>query len=396
MKFKLKNIPQNVFIFGLVSLLTDVSSDMIYPLLPVFLLQYLGAGKGFIGLIEGFAESVAALFTLFSGRIADRTKDRSKLVLFGYGLSSASRPLIAAAQGPWTVFFVRFSDRIGKGIRTSPRDALIADSVEPHSRGKAFGLQRTMDHIGAVIGPLIASLLLSTVVTDLRVLFWIAAIPGLLAVGLIFWKVREVLPDRPRPSVPQPVFRFTMPRGKLRIYLIILFLFMLSCSSDAFLILRSQELGVPAILLPILWLMFNLVKAFTTLPLGSLSDRMGRRRMILLGWLVYTGVYTGFAMATNETHAWVLFACYGLFYGFTEGGERALLADLAPAHEKGQIYGWYYLVVGIVSLPASLWFGWVWQAAGAQTAFLISASISLTASAMMLAFLKTHPPVRQG
>ena len=376
--------------FGLVSFLTDVASDMVYPLLPVFLTQYLGATQSFIGLVEGFAESVAALFTLFSGKISDRLRDRSRLVLFGYSLSSISRPFIAAAQGPWTVFFIRFSDRMGKGIRTSPRDAIIADSVGPHNRGKAFGLQRSMDHAGAVVGPLIATLLLATIVKDLRTLIWLTAIPGLLAVALILWKVREVLPkDREVPKTP--ALRLNMPRGKLRIYLIILFLFILSCSSDAFLLLRARELGVPAAFLPLLWMVFNLVKALTALPCGILSDKIGRRRMIVIGWVIYAAVYAAFAMAKTGWQVWLIFTCYGLFYGFTEGSERALLVDFSPDHEKGQTFGWYYLIVGLGSLPASLWFGWVWQSSGAPAAFSISAAISLAACVLMLLFRVALP-----
>ncbi len=390
---KREDIPGSVFVFGLVSFLTDVASDMVYPLLPVFLTQYLGAGQSFVGLIEGFAESVAALFTLFSGRISDRLRDRSRLVLFGYSLSSLSRPFIAAAQGPWTVFFIRFSDRVGKGIRTSPRDALIADSVAPQNRGKAFGLQRSMDHAGAVVGPLIATLLLATAVKDLRTLFWLTAIPGLLAVALILWKVREVLPeDRPIPE--KSAVKLKMPHGKLRVYLAILFLFILSCSSDAFLLLRARELGVRVVFLPLLWMVFNLVKTVTTLPCGILSDRIGRRRTIVIGWFIYAAVYAAFGAARTSGHAWIIFACYGLFYGFTEGSERALLADFSPHHEKGQTFGWYYLVIGLGSLPASLWFGWVWQSLGAQAAFFISAAISLVACVLMLLFMVRYPSAR--
>ena len=387
---KLKGIPASVVVFGFVSFLTDVSSDMIYPLLPVFLIQTLGAQQSFVGLIEGFAESTAALFTLFSGMLADRARDRSRLVLFGYSLSSLSRPFVAAAQTPWMIFFIRFADRMGKGIRTSPRDALIADSVEAGVRGKAYGLQRSMDHAGAVTGPLLASLLLATVVKDLRTLFWLAAIPGCMAVLLVLWKVREVLPKDRDLSVA-PKLKLRAPHGRLRVYLMILFLFILSCSSDAFLLLRARELGVPAMLLPILWMLFNLVKSGTTLPFGMLSDKLGRRRVILLGWVIYAAVYAGFAFATEATHVWVLFTFYGLFYGLTEGSERALLADLAPAHEKGQAFGWYYLVVGLGALPASLLFGWVWQKAGAPTAFMLSAMISTVASFLMLVFIFRYP-----
>ncbi|MCG3176636.1 MAG: Multidrug resistance protein MdtG [Candidatus Omnitrophica bacterium] len=390
---KLRGVAPNVWVFGCVSFLTDVSSDMIYPLLPAFLTVTLGAGAGFVGLVEGLAESTAAFFTLASGVWADRSKDRGRLVLLGYSLSSLSRPLVSLAQTPWVVLFIRFTDRVGKGIRTSPRDALIADSTDDRHRGRAYGLHRSMDHAGAVVGPLVATLLLATCVKDLRVLFACAAVPGLLAVALILWKVREVPAERRVLSVRRSV-RPRLPSGRLRAYLLILLVFILSCSSDAFLLLRAADLGVPAYLLPAVWMLFNLVKAATTLPLGILSDRIGRRRVILYGWTVYIAVYVGFALADQAWQAWALFAAYGLFYGFTEGSERAVLADTAPPEERGEAFGWYYFVVGLGSLPASLLFGAVWQSAGAPAAFLLSAAISSVAAVAMAVFMRIAPSTR--
>jgi MFS family permease len=366
---------------------------MIYPLLPVFLVQTLGASQVFVGLVEGIAESTASFFTLFSGKISDRTPDRSRLIFFGYSLSSFSKPLIAIAQNPATVLFVRFFDRVGKGIRTSPRDALIADSVQSGYRGAAYRLHRTMDHTGAVLGPLIASVLLATVVTEMRVIFWLATIPAFLSVFLILWKVREVLPkDRVFSSAKG--FRLPAPDARLRSYLVILFIFILSCSSDAFLLLRAKELGVSVVMLPLIWMVFNLVKALTTLPGGLLADKIGRRRVILLGWMIYILVYLGFALAKTPDHAWVLFACYGLFYGLTEGSERAFLADLAPHHDKGLTFGWFYLITGLGAFPASIFFGWIWQTRGSQTAFLISAAISSVAAFLMLVFIRRYPSIK--
>lgn len=380
-------------VFGLVSFLTDVSSDMIYPLLPFFLTTTLGASAGFVGLIEGLAESSAAFFTLLSGAWADRAKNRGRLVLWGYSLSSFSRPLVALAQSSWAVLLIRFTDRIGKGIRTSPRDALIADSTDSANRGRAYGLHRSMDHAGAVVGPLAAAALLATVVKDLRLLFALAAIPGFLAVALIVWKVREVPASR-RALAPAGRKPLRLPQGRLRVYLVILFVFILSCSSDAFLLMRANELGVPAFLLPALWMFFNVVKAMTTLPLGILSDRIGRRRVILYGWTVYIAVYVGFALADSAWQAWILFMAYGLFYGFTEGSERAILADTARPDERGEAFGWYYFIVGLGSLPASLLFGSVWQRAGAPAAFLLSAAISSVAAAAMAVFVRLAPSAR--
>jgi len=368
-----------------------MASDMIYPLMPVFLTQYLHAGQGFVGLVEGFAESTAAFFTLLSGIWADRAKDRSKLVLTGYTLSSLSKPLIAIAWNPWVVFFVRFFDRIGKGIRTSPRDALIADSIDHHVREAAYGLHRSMDNAGAVMGPLVATFLLTWFIKDLRQLFWIAVIPGLASLVLIIWKVREISPAKR--VIRDRKFSFQLPKGKLRIYLGILFLFMLSCSSDAFLLLRAGELGVPTPLLPLIWMLLSIVKAATTYPFGRLSDRVGHRKLILIGWIVYIAVYVAFALADATWHAWALFAAYGFFYGLTEGSERAVLVEYAQADQRGESFGWFYFIVGLGALPASLIFGLIWQNFGSKTAFLMSASISTLAALLLFIFLLKVPSV---
>ncbi len=383
--FIFKNIPANVVILGVVSFLTDVSGDMVYPLLSVYLTTYLGAGQMFVGLVEGLAESAAAIFKLVSGVWADRTRDRSKLVFFGYSLSSLTKPFIAIAWHPWVVLISRFCDRIGKGIRSSPRDALIADSVEPKDHGRAYGLHQAMDHAGAVVGPVLATVLLTFFITDLRKLFWIATIPAFMAVALIAWKVREVRPaDHPGPACPAPL---KFPKGRLRIFLGILFIFILSCSSDAFLLLRAKELGVPTALLPMIWILMNGVMTVMTMPFGMLADTIGRRRVLLAGWVVYALVYLGFAMASETWHAWALFGLYGLFYAFTDPTSRAILAEYAEPNEKGQAFGWYHFISGMGALPASLIVGAIWQGAGSKTAFLVSAGISTAAAILMTAFL---------
>ena len=379
-------ITGNVLILGLVSFFTDASSEMIYPLLPTFLTTVLGAGPAFLGVIEGVAESTAAILKLFSGMWADRMRDRTKLVLAGYSLSSLSRPLVAVAQHPWVVLVIRFTDRVGKGIRTSPRDAIIADSVDASRRGMAYGFHRSMDHAGAVVGPLIATALLATWVKDLRTLFWLASIPGALAVLLILLRVREVprmVPIRP----PTGHFLHTIPRGVLRRYLLILLLFTLGNSSDAFLLLRAGQLGVPMLALPLIWVVFHLVKMTSSLPLGALSDRVGRRRVILAGWTMYGASYVGFALATTAAHAWMLFALYGLFYGLTEGAERALLADLALPAARGSAFGWFHGIVGVGALPASLIFGLIWQYISVQAAFFYGASLAALAAVLFAFFV---------
>ena len=384
-------ITGNVLILGLVSLLTDVSSEMIYPLLPLFLTSVLGAGPAFLGVIEGVAESTAALLKLVSGIWSDRVRRRKRLVLGGYGLSALARPLVALATGPLAVLAIRFTDRIGKGVRTSPRDALIADSVAPQLRGRAYGFHRSMDHAGALLGPLLATALLATWTQNLRVIFALAAIPGFLAVLLIVLKVREAAPAEGFLRGNGSFLR-NLPRGPMRRFLLILLLFTLGNSTDAFLLLRAGDLGVSAVAIPLLWAFFHVVKMASVYPFGALSDRLGRRGMILAGWGVYALAYLGFGRASSEWQIWALFAFYGLFYGLTEGTEKALLADMVPAEQRGSAFGWYHCAIGIGALPASLLFGWLWQQFGVAAAFDLGAG--LAGLAALLLWLLVPAPKR--
>ena len=387
-----KGITGNVLILGLVSLLTDISSEMIYPLLPLFLTTVLGGGPAFLGVIEGIAESTASILKLVSGIMSDRVRARKRFVLWGYGISALARPLIALATSPLAVLFIRFADRVGKGIRTSPRDALIAESIDPEVRGKAFGFHRSMDHAGALIGPLIATLLLTWFVTDLRTVFLLSAIPGGLAVLLILLKVRESAPSGK--SKGGSDFLTKLPRGRLRTYLLILLIFTLGNSSDAFLLLRAGQLGVTPARIPLLWTFFHLVKMVSTMPFGALSDRIGRRGVIVTGWGVYALAYIGFAFATTEMHIWLLFAFYGLFYGLTEGVEKAMLADIAEPGERGGAFGWYNCATGIGALPASMIFGFIWQRFNPLAAFGFGAVLATIAAAALLFMAKTEQPVQ--
>lgn len=376
----------NVLMLGLVSLLTDVSSEMIYPLLPLFLATVLGAGPVALGLIEGVAESTAALFKLGSGFLSDRVQQRKPLVLAGYALSTLARPLIALAGSVPAVLAIRFADRIGKGVRTAPRDALIADSVPPELRGRAFGFHRAMDHAGALLGPLLATLLLATWTSDLRRVFWLAAIPGVLAVLLIVAGVRENPPVaslRPATTGLGP-----LPAGVLRRYLLILLLFTLGNSSDAFLLLKASAAGLSPVAIALLWSVFHAVKMCSVFPLGALSDRIGRRGMIIAGWLVYAAVYAGFALAGSPAAIWGLFCVYGLFYGLTEGVEKALLTDLADPAQRGTAFGWYHAALGLGALPASLLFGLLWQQFGAAIAFNVGAALALVAALLLWRLVK--------
>lgn len=378
-------ISLNVLVLGLVSFLTDISSEMIYPLLPLFLTRVLGAGPAFLGVIEGVAESTAALLKLFSGIVSDRVRRRKGLVLAGYSLSSIARPLVAAATSPVAVLAIRFADRVGKGLRTSPRDALIADSTDPTARGKAYGFHRAMDNGGALVGPLAATALMTLFAEDLRTVFWLAAIPGFLAVLLIVTSVRETA----RQQASNGSFLRYVPRGRLRRYLIVLFIFTLGNSSDAFLLLRAGELGVSPVKIPLLWAFFQAVRMLFSTPFGALSDRVGRRRLIITGWSVYALSYAGFALATSELACWLLFAVYGLYYSMTEGVEKAFVADMVPATERGGSFGWYNFAVGVGALPASLFFGAIWQQAGRLAAFGFGAAMAALAVLLLLTMVGT-------
>ena len=374
---------------GAVALLTDVSSDMIYPLLPIFLSGVLGASASAIGVIEGAADSVAALLKLASGWWSDRLGRRKPLVVFGYALAAAARPLVGVSQSAAQVLGIRVSDRIGKGIRNAPRDALIADSVEPSLRGRAFGFHRAADHAGAVIGPLIAFAILATTGASLRLVFLLAAIPGVLAVAVLVLGVREVPRDTPPPGAPPDL---AQPLGRrFWGYLTVLFVFTLGNSTDAFLLLRAAQLGVPAALVPVLWALLHLVKSAAAMPAGVLSDRVGRVPLIAGGWLVYAVVYFALGFATAPWHAWALFAVYGVYFGMTEGVERALVADLVPPRARGAAFGWYNLAIALGALPASVLFGVLWDMKGVTAAFTFGGAVALLAAAgLPLALRRDH------
>ena len=366
-----------MYVLAAVSFFTDVSSEMIYPLLPVFLSTVLGANAGFIGAIEGAAESTAALLKLASGWWSDRIRRRKPLVVAGYALASAMRPLIAIAQSATQVLAIRVSDRVGKGIRNSPRDALIADSVGVEVRGRAFGLRSAADNAGALLGPLIAFGLLATWHVPLRTVFWFAVIPGAIAVIVAIVGIREV-PRHVAAATPAAL-QGAMGR-RFWVFLIIIFIFTLGNSTDAFLLLRARQLGVPVALAPILWALLNGVKSVLNVPGGVLSDRIGRRPTLIAGWLAYAAVYFLFARATHAWEAWALFAGYGLYFGLTEGTQLALVADVAPPRRRGAAYGWYYLAIGIGALPESLVFGAIWDRFGSPVAFMTGAGLALVAA----------------
>lgn len=387
-----RRLGPNTFGLGFVSLLNDVSSEIIYPLLPLFLTNTLGVGPIFLGAIEGAAESVASLLKVGSGWFSDRLRRRKWLVVAGYSLAAGMRPAIAVASAGWHVLVARLVDRAGKGIRSAPRDALLAASAEPGLRGSAFGFQRAMDHLGAVLGPLGATLALPLVGGDYRRLFWLAAVPGAAAVVLVITAVADVA----APSAVSAAVQRPEPAKHLGsrtwIFLGIVAVFTLGNSSDAFLLWRANQLGVPPAEVPALWIVLHLVKSATSWPAGAVSDRLGRRTLIIAGWAIYAGVYFGFAMATTSMQIWILFAVYGLFYGLTEGAERALISDLAPEERRGAAFGLYHGAIGIAAFPASLIAGIVWQHYGPARAFELGAGLAAVAAIALSVAMKPARP----
>lgn len=378
-----RSLGRNVVALGAVSFFTDISSEMIYPLLPVFLTTTLGASAAMLGVIEGAAESTASLLKLASGWWSDRVGRRKPLVVVGYGIASVARPLIAVAQSATHVLLIRLTDRLGKGLRTAPRDALIADSVEPAMRGRAYGFHRAADHAGAVLGPLIAFALLQWTGISLRTVFWLAVIPGILAIITVVAFVRESEASPARSAAESSGSRAATAENPLPrnfwAYLGIVLLFTLGNSTDAFLLLRASQLGVPIALLPILWAALHVVKSATSTHGGALSDRVGRVPTLIAGWGIFALVYLGFGVASQQWHVWALFVLYGLFFALTEGTERALVADFTGA-KRGTAFGWFHLTIGLGALPASILFGFVWDRAGAPAAFYLGAALAAIAA----------------
>jgi len=379
-----KPFPKGVAALGFVSFLSDVASDMIYPLLPDFLTRTLHAGPAALGLIEGVAEATASLMKAVSGWWSDRARRRKPLVVLGYSVATFARPLVGLATSWAQVLAIRFADRVGKGIRTSPRDALLADLVPRGERGRAYGLQRAMDNAGAVAGPLLAALLLRFVFRDERPVFLLAAIPGIAAILVLIARVREAPRQEPPPDAPA---RSGVPGpalpGRLRAAIAIFALFALASSTDAFLLLKAGDAGVPLWQIPLLWAAFNGVKAAAGVPGGALADRMGHVRTILLGWAVYAAAYVAFAFADTAARVWAVFGFYALFYALTEGAERALVADLVGGEARGRAFGAFHASVGLAALPASLLFGVLWKVYGPKTAFLAGAAVALLAAVLL-------------
>jgi MFS family permease len=399
------SIPRPVKLLGWASLFTDAATEMIYPLLPVYLSRVLGASATSLGIIEGVAEAVNSLLKILSGWLSDRRAQRRPLVIAGYALSSIARPLIAITTSWPQVLAIRALDRTGKGIRGAPRDAMLAGHADASSRGRIFGFHRAMDHTGAIVGPVIATVFLFFLPGEYRWLFALTAIPGALAVATLF-RVQE-RSERREPfdsadlAQGKPFDSADLAPGKpferrerserlpkdLYAVLGIIFLFSLGSSADAFLLLRLSDALGSATYVPLLWAVHHVVKASLSTWGGSLSDRLGRRFVIAIGWVIYALVYLGFAAATSGAVFIALFLVYGVHFALVEGAEKALVADLTPAHRQGTSFGLYNAVLGAGMLVASIAFGVVYDRFGPPAAFTMGAALS-AAAAVLLFFIR--------
>lgn len=381
----LSSIPRNVWILGFVSLLTDISTEMIYSVLPLFLVSSLGASILTIGSIEGIAESTASILKVFSGALSDYLGQRKQLAIAGYGLSTFVKPLFALAINPTWVLVARFGDRLGKGIRVAPRDAMVADVTNEANRGAAYGLRQSLDTIGAFLGPLAAFVLMSVSGQNFRLVFWLALPPGIVAVALLTKAIQE-----PKAKVDQTrrnPLKWSSLRSLGRDYwwlVVMALLFNLGNSSDAFLLLRAEEIGIATNLIPLTLVVMNLAYSLCAYPVGLLSDRIGRIGLLGNGLLLYALTYLGFAFAHQTWQVWLLFALYGLHQGMSQGILAALVADRVPANLRGTAFGAINLAIGFALLPASLIAGTLWQTVGSRATFICGSIFALSAITLLL------------
>ena len=389
-KTGLRNLPINVWIVTATSFFTDISSEMIANLVPLFLANVLKTGTAVIGLIEGLAETTASLMKIYSGALSDRLGKRKWITVTGYALSTIAKPFMYFAQTWHWVLGVRVADRLGKGIRTAPRDALVAGSIDEKQRGLAFGLHRAGDTAGAFFGLLIAGVIVwltQAGAADLtrrtfQIAILISIIPAVLAVLILAIGARDVAADKKSAA---PILSLKGLDGRFKVFLLVLVLFTLGNSSDAFIILRAQERGLDVLQIMLMLMTFNLIYSLLAGPLGALSDRVGRRRLIIGGWIAYGLVYLGFALSRTGWQIWTLFGLYGIYYAASEGSAKALIADLVPAERRGTAYGLYNAAIGLTAFPASaiagvLWQGaFGWQGFGPAAPFFFGAGLALLA-----------------
>jgi MFS family permease len=390
MRATLGSLPGTVWLLGLISLLNDAASELVYPLLPLYLATVLGAGPRALGIVEGAAEATSALLKLVSGVWYDRVRRAKGFVVAGYGFAALSRPLIALAADWPAVLALRVFDRLGKGLRSSPRDALLARSVPAARRGVVFGVHRAFDNAGAVIGPLAAAGLLALQVPLRDILVW-SALPGVLCVALAL-SLKEADVGAVEPATRREWTWRGLP-APFRRLLAAIALFTLGQASNAFMILRASELGMPPAQTALLWAAVAATSTVLAVPLSAHSDRVGRVPLLVLGWALHAAVFVLLGWTSDVALLWLAAALLGVYMAATEGAERALVADLVPAARLGTAYGWYYVVKGLLLLPASAAFGWLWAKAGAAVAFGTAAALVALATVALLAWVL--PAVRR-
>jgi MFS family permease len=412
---KIWGLDRNVFWAGVSSFFMDISSEMVYSLVPVFLSSVLNVNKSLIGVIEGIAETTASMLKMVAGWLSDRLGKRKPLMVFGYGISTLSRPLLALATSWGMVLGSRFVDRFGKGVRTAPRDAIVADSCDKKELGRSFGFHRAMDQFGAVIGPAVASLVLLLRPGGYRTVFWLSIVPGVLCVLVIVLFIRDrgrrLAGEKAECPTPPAAAAGTASlggasnglaaaagttgsagpkqrlRGPLLAYLLVTGLFALGNSSDAFLILRAIDLQVATVMIPVLYLVFNLIYSALSIPAGLLADRIGRRRVALIGFAIFAGAYAWMAVARSQAAVWGVFAVYGVYMAIADGNGRALLAEFSSGERHGTAFGAYHMVVGLGALPASVIAGLLYDHVSAAAPFWVGAGAAALAGALMLALV---------
>lgn len=382
MKF-LKSIPKTIFQLGLVSLFNDAAKEMIYPVVPLFLAQVLGAGPVAVGWVEGVAESASSLLKVFSGIGTDRTRKRKPFLILGFFLSTLLRPLVGLAQTWPLVLFLRFADRLGKGVRAAPQDALIADVTTPANRGASYGFHLAMDDAGQLLGPLVAAILGFLGLTYRNIIL-LSLVPGVLALAAV-WRVPEKASTKSPQTKRLTLFHdWNSLGGNFKSLLLVLLLFTLGNSTDAFLILRLSQVGVPSGWVFLLWGLHGGVRMLSSVPGGRLSDRLGRKPLMVSGWAFYALIYLGFACVGSKEGIIALFLAYGMYYGLCEPSEKAFVADLAPKTLRGTAFGYYNLVLGLGAVPASLIFGFIGQSWGYPLAFGVGAALAGLAAISLL------------
>ncbi len=394
-KPRLKDLPRNVWAVSLTSFLMDISSEMVINILPLFLSNVLGVKTNIIGIIEGVAEATSSILKVFSGWVSDKLKARKWLAVVGYGISAIVKPFFYIANSWGAIAGIRWGDRVGKGIRTAPRDALVADSIKPEQRGLAFGFHRAADTAGAMLGILIAALVvwltqsssLELGESTFRTIVLISLIPAFLAVISLIIGVKDV---KAKEAAAAPKITLKGLGKPFITFMIIVGIFDLGNSSDAFLVLRAQERGMGVLGILIMLAVFNLIYTLVSTPAGIISDRIGRRKVIIGGWIIYVLIYLGFGLAQNATHIWILYVIYGLYYGMAYGTAKAMVADLVPVELRGTAYGTYNAILGIIDFPASLIAGLLWSGAGKwagfgpSAPFLFGAAMALIAVILMI------------